>query len=380
MKQFGHRWAIVAGLLAAAPPLAWATATPPASLRFADQDWEITCDNTRTCRAAGYHAAAAGGAGAESDEGGALPVSVLLTRRAGPRQPVQGTLQLGHPGEGAGAAGWPPVLMLTMRVDGAPAGELAIEQDNWTAPLAPAHTALLVTALGRQGTVAWSDGTRTWRLSSAGAAAVLARMDAFQGRAGTRAAAIDAGAADESRVLPPLPPPVVQAAPVPADDSVRLPASAMKRLRAALAASSRECAAGGLDDAMADLAVRRLSATKLLVSMRCTVAAYNDGAAYWVINAAPPYRPQLVTLFASGYAGGSLNASLKLHSGGDCWAYDTWTWDGRRFVHSAQETSGDCRGINAEGAWSLPQLVTTVLPTADSGGAARRSARAPAGR
>ena len=362
MKQFGHRWAIVAGLMAAAPSLAWATGAPPASLRFADQDWEITCDNTRTCRAAGYHAAGAGEAGAEGDEGDALPVSVLLTRQAGPRQPVQGTLQLGHPGEGegAGAAGWPPVPTLTMWVDGAPAGELTIEQDNWTAPLAPAQTALLVAALGRQGTIAWSDGTRTWRLSSAGAPAVLARMDAFQGRAGTRAAAINAGTADESRVLPALPPPVVQAAAVPADDSVRLPASAMKRLRAALAASSKECAAGGLDDAMADLAVRRLSATKLLASMRCSVAAYNDGAAYWVINAAPPYRPQLVTLFAIGYAGGTLGASLKLHSGGDCWAYDTWTWDGRRFVHSAQETSGDCRGISAEGAWSLPQLVTTV--------------------
>ena len=380
MKQFGHRWTIVAGLLAAAPPLAWATGAPPASLRFAAQDWEITCDNTRTCRAAGYHAAGAGEAGAEGDEGNALPVSVLLTRRAGPRQPVQATLQLGHPGEDAGAARWPPVPTLTMRVDGAPAGELTIEQDNWTAPLAPAQTALLVTALGRQGTVAWSDGTRTWRLSSAGAAAVLARMDAFQGRAGTRAASINAGAADESRVLPPLPPPVVQAAAVPAYDSMRLPASAIKRLRAALAASSRECAASGLDDAMADLAVRRLSATKLLASMRCAVAAYNDGAAYWVINAAPPYRPQLVTLFASGYAGGSLNASLKLHSGGDCWAYDTWTWDGRRFVHSAQETSGDCRGINAEGAWSLPQLVTTVLPAAEGAEAAQRSARAPASR
>lgn len=53
-------------------------AAPIKGLRFDHHDWMLACDNTRTCRAAGY----------QDDVGGNLPVSVLLTRKGGPRQPV----------------------------------------------------------------------------------------------------------------------------------------------------------------------------------------------------------------------------------------------------------------------------------------------------
>ena len=56
-----------------------AQAAPPVGLSFSHNDWEMACDNTRTCRAAGYQG--------DDDE---LAVSVLLTRKAGPRQPVSG--------------------------------------------------------------------------------------------------------------------------------------------------------------------------------------------------------------------------------------------------------------------------------------------------
>ena len=46
---------------------------------FTHHDWEFVCDNTRTCRAAGY----------QSDNG-QRPVSVLLTRKGGPGQAVTG--------------------------------------------------------------------------------------------------------------------------------------------------------------------------------------------------------------------------------------------------------------------------------------------------
>lgn len=45
---------------------------------FSHHDWQLACDNTRTCRAAGYQA-----------EGEEPPMSVLLTREAGPRRPVE---------------------------------------------------------------------------------------------------------------------------------------------------------------------------------------------------------------------------------------------------------------------------------------------------
>jgi hypothetical protein len=47
------------------------------STTFSHKDWELACDNTRTCRAAGYH---------EEDDG--PNATILLTRAAGPNQPV----------------------------------------------------------------------------------------------------------------------------------------------------------------------------------------------------------------------------------------------------------------------------------------------------
>ena len=55
---------------------------------FQYKDWEMTCDNTRTCRAAGY----------SSDDAQAR-VSVLLTRKAGVNQSVTAKLQLADVGD-----------------------------------------------------------------------------------------------------------------------------------------------------------------------------------------------------------------------------------------------------------------------------------------
>ena len=52
-------------------------------LYFQHQDWELACDNTGTCRAAGY----------QSDDNFEQPISMLLTRQAGAKTAVQGQLQ-----------------------------------------------------------------------------------------------------------------------------------------------------------------------------------------------------------------------------------------------------------------------------------------------
>lgn len=59
-------WAAILGLCSTS-----LMAAPPRGFSFAYKDWEVACDNTGTCRAAGY--------GATMGE-----VSVLLTRSAGP--------------------------------------------------------------------------------------------------------------------------------------------------------------------------------------------------------------------------------------------------------------------------------------------------------
>lgn len=55
------------------------------AVEMTHHDWQVVCDNTRTCRLAGYQA-----------EGNSeLPVSVLLTRRAGSNASVTGRVKIG---------------------------------------------------------------------------------------------------------------------------------------------------------------------------------------------------------------------------------------------------------------------------------------------
>ena len=324
-------------------------------LRFEHGNWELACDNTRTCRAAGYHAESG------SDDHPAMPVSVLLTRQAGPHTPVKGELQIGNPGEEQETDRFPPRLNLTMRINGQAHGKVTIAQGKWTVDLAPQQTQALLAVLTRDSRIEWSDGKLTWRLSDKGAAAVLLKMDAFQGRLGTPGALVRKGTKDEQSVLPALPAPVVIAV-VPDHKIIELPKARLALLRAALKAQAKEeCQAlTEPGEAENEITVWRLSGGKLLASTLCWRGAYNQGDAYWVINANPPYAPELVTSSGSGYADGVIDGSQKGRGMGDCWAFENWTWDGRRFVHTSEGNTGECNGIAPGGAWSLPTVVTTV--------------------
>lgn len=357
-----ERILLSAGLaLLAAVGVAHAAESP--GLRFEHGDWELACDNTRTCRAAGYHSTS--GSDDEDAEaagnGEPMPVSVLFTRKAGPNEAVRGEFQIGNPGADETTDQLPQRMTLAMTINGQAHGKVLIEQGKWTVDLAPAQTQALLAALTRSSRIAWSDGTRTWRLSDKGAAAVLLKMDEFQGRLGTPGALVRKGARDEKTVLPPLPAPVVVAVAVPRQDLVTWPKARLDALRAALKTQAEDCPVlTEPGESPNEIIVRRLSGGKLLASTLCWRGASNTGDAYWVINATPPYAPELVTSYGAGYDDGKIDGSQKGRGMGDCWAFEHWTWDGKRFIHTNLGNSGACNGIAPGGAWSLPTLVTTV--------------------
>lgn len=107
------------------------------------------------------------------------------------------------------------------------------------------------------------------------------------------------------------------------------------------------------------LEIVRLTKTKLLVSTRCWLAAYNAGSGYWVIEDRPPFRPVLVTADANAFDAGTLAAEHKGRGLGDCWYSTSWIWDGRSFVRSGQHSTGQCKGFPG-GAWSLPTFVSEL--------------------
>lgn len=303
---------------------------------FQHKDWALQCDNTRACRAVGYQAE-----GSESE-----PVSILLAREAGPGTPVEVTLQVST--EKASPAS------LQMRV-----GKLVLAGLKGDTPQVPSgQVPALLQELLRSQEATLSAGRDQWKLSLAGASAVLLKMDEAQGRVGTPGALVRRGTRPESSVLPPLPAPVVRAvkpAPARKDD-----AALAKPLIAALdrASTERQCN----DEeafAPANVQVYRLTDRKVLLSVPCTMGAYNFTSLLWIANDRPPYQPEALQDVDGDFdpASGAVHSAMKGRGLGDCWWSREWQFDGRGFARTRESGDSMCRGF-AGGAWQLPSYVT----------------------
>ena len=338
-------------------PILPAHAAPAATsgLGFTHNDWTLACDNTRTCRAAGYQ---------NDDEGGNPPVSILLTRSAGPDQPVSAELMLGQYDETT------LPKRLSLQINDAKLGALKYSAADGTADLSPAQVAALLKSLTRDSRIVLvgNDGKR-WTVSDRGASAVLLKMDEFQGRLGTPGALIRKGSKAEASVLPALPMPLVKLGKVVATGPADAALAQSPALRAALAAatSADDCEALHPGDSMIsnegpqEITVQRLSADKLLVSQSCWRAAYNTGDGYWVVNDRAPYQPRLVTASAVGDDVRTIEEGHKGRGLGDCWSSTSWGWTGTQFVKTAVSSTGLCRLVSAGGPWEMPTLVSKVV-------------------
>lgn len=330
----------------------------PLGLSFFHHDWELACDSTRTCRAAGYHS-----------DGDELGVSVLLTRKAGPNQPVTGQLMIGQYGENPTLDSLPAEFKLSLRINERPVGQVTIAKNSLVANLTSKQVAALLAVLGSTSRIELTTGDATWSLSDKGAAAVLLKMDEFQGRIGSPGALVRKGHKDEGAVLPAVQVPVVTAASLPKqlpEDqhfTKKYSGALMEAIRTAL----KEDDCPGLAEAegeSAELTATRLSDTKMLVSAKCWMGAYNIGYGFWVINSSSPYRPILVTTSGSDHSDGTISASHKGRGLGDCWNSEAWTWDGKQFVHTEESSTGMCKLMAPGGAWSLPTIITEVRSAA----------------
>lgn len=338
---------VAAGLLSLVATTA--TAGEVEGVEFQHHDWLLVCDNTRTCRAAGY----------SGYSGSGSPVSVLLTRRAGAGAPVEARVMLGQYEETV----MPPALEL--QIDDQHLGSVDFSRVEGTGELSPGQLKALIRALKRDSTIVFhGESTDSpWVLSDQGAAAVLLKMDEFQGRLDTPSALVRPGTRSEDAVPPPVAAPVVRAV-VPVatragDDRL----AELPELRASLVQSfpdPEECPDLDHEKRATPLEVMRLDEEKLLVSSRCWMGAYNEGIGYWVVQDEAPYAPRLVTTSASWHEGGEIYAMQKGRGLGDCFWHGTWVWDGERFVQTDDTRTGLCRLVAHGGAWPLPRLVRNV--------------------
>ena len=329
-----------------------------AKTEFTSQDWQVVCDNTRTCRIAGYQA----------ENNSEFPVSVLLTRRAGANAAVDGKVKLGGTKDSSSKA--------LMQLGNRHRISLFINDRNYgetkpysaaagSAELTQAQVTALVSALQRSSKITFALRNSRWQLSDRGASAVMLKADDVQGRVGTPSALMnhDNATKSNSNVLPPKAVPVLRFV----EPSGKSAASDKKfAMRSSQLASLMK---GTMKDADADCPnlsdkspwrVSRLNDSQLLAQHDCWTAAYNVGSGVWVINDSKPYKPTLVTTSATNYDKGKLSSVQKGRGIGDCMSQVDWVWTGRAFEKSHESTTGLCRLIEAGGAWQLPTYVTDV--------------------
>ncbi|MGR8932702.1 MAG: DUF1176 domain-containing protein [Gammaproteobacteria bacterium] len=333
-------------------------AQEPVGLDFSYKDWQLVCDNTRTCRAAGYQT-----------DGDELAVSVLLTRKAGPNQPVTGEMMVGIYDDDSVLGEASEGFKLTMKINGQDLGGVVIDQDSAKAKLSEAQVAVLLTSLRHDSHIEWFGGGKRWQLSDKGASAALLKMDEFQGRIGTPGALVKKGSNNELSVQSALPDTVLIVPPLekPQPDDERWLSERRKDLLEALRASATEEDCSDLWEHKMEevkITVERLNNGKRLASTQCWTAAYNQGYGYWVINEKAPYEALLVTTAGTFYENGHVYAVQKGRGLGDCESHHAWSWDGNQFIETDRSTTGLCKLVAAGGAWVLPTLTVSVRQSA----------------
>ncbi|TXD97780.1 DUF1176 domain-containing protein [Psychrobacter frigidicola] len=330
-----------------------------APAEFIHQDWQVVCDNTRTCRLAGYQA----------ENNSDFPVSVLLIRRAGVNAGVSGKVKLGGAKDSSSKA----LLQLGSRhrislfINDKDLGETkAFSTVTGDADFTPAQVTALLEALTKSSKIELVLRNSRWQLSDKGATAVMLKADEAQGRVGTTSAFISADSANKynSSVLAPKPTPQLRlVTPNPkarsnTDKKFSMKSSQLSALmQGTIKEVSNDCPSLGDSSPWR---VSRLNSTQLLVQHNCWSGAYNAGTGAWVMKDSKPYNPILVTTSATDYDNGKISSVQKGRGIGDCLSKTYWIWTGTSFAKSHESTTGLCRMVEAGGAWQLPTYVTEV--------------------
>lgn len=343
-------------VFSASMTLMTAAAVAAAPVEFTHQDWQVACDNTHTCRLAGYQA----------ENNSELPVSVLLIRRAGSNAEVIGKVKLGGAKESAAKS-----LMqlgnrhrISLFINDKDFGETKpFSTTSGDAELTATQVSALLEALSKSSKIELVVRNTRWLLSDKGATAVMLKADEAQGRVGTSSAFISKNNANgqivTAKPAPELRLVIPQSTTSASSKKFAMRASTLAALmKSTLKDVSSDCP--NLTD-KTPWQVTRLNDSQLLLQHNCWVGAYNVGDGMWVINDRKPYDPTLVTTSASAYNDkGTISAIQKGRGIGDCLSKTEWVWTGNRFSKSYEGTTGLCRIIEVGGAWDLPTYVTQV--------------------
>ncbi len=315
------------------------------------QDWDLVCDNTGTCRMAGYQD--------ESSD----PVSILFTRAAGENAAVEGKFTILPFGEADRDVQVGQDIEIWL--NGKSLGKVKHISDDAPDKLTEEQTKALLSGLKKESEIRLTYGKTTLKVSDKGAAAAMLKMDEYQQRLNTPSALIRQGQ-EKHAVLAPKVEPKIDAVSVKnrKTTELKLGEKQYDNVLALLRKAHDGCVDEDLESQ--DIMIYPLTHNKVLAEALCFKGAYQGTNYYAVLDDKLSKVEQVLAEQYNeagydekqGYA--FVRGSYKGRALGDCLAGQDAVWNGKIFIRTSEWTTGSCKGLPG-GTWQLPIFVSNVI-------------------
>ena len=315
------------------------------------QDWDLVCDNTGTCRMAGYQ------------EKGDDPVSILFTRAAGENAAVEGKFTILPFGEADRDVQVGQDIEIWL--NSTSLGKVKHISDDEPDKLTEEQTKALLSGLKKESEIRLTYGKTTLKVSDKGAAAAMLKMDEFQQRLNMPSALIRQGQ-EKHAVLAPKVEPKIDAVSVNNRKTIELKRGE-KQFNHVLALL-RKAHDGCVDEDLEsqDITIYPLTHNKVLAEALCFKGAYQSTNYYAVLDDKLSKVEQVLAdqYNEAGYDEKQGYAFVRgIYKGrviGDCWNSEDAVWNGKIFIRTSEWTTGSCKGFTG-GAWQLPIFVSDII-------------------
>ena len=325
------------------------------------QDWDLVCDNTGTCRMAGYQD--------ESSD----PVSILFTRAAGENAAVEGKLTIVPFGEADRDVQVGQDIEIWL--NGKSLGTVKHISDDAPDKLTEEQTKALLSGLKKESEIRLTYGKTTLKVSDKGAAAAMLKMDEFQQRLNTPSALIRQGQ-EKHAVLAPKVEPQIDAVSVKNRKTTELKLgekqfdavlTLLRKSNGTNKDAENYCYALHIDEEWnKKITLYPLTKGKVLAEAICLAGSYQSTYYYAVLDEKLS-KVEQVLANKYNYADYdknthvlTVNGSFKGSGIGNCWSGQEAVWHGKIFIRTEEHTSGSCKGF-AGGAWGgLPIFVSEM--------------------
>ena len=316
------------------------------------QDWDLVCDNTGTCRMAGY----------QEGDGSEHPVSILFTRAAGENAVVEGKLTILPLGDDRDIQVGQDIEIW---LNGKSLGKVKHISDDVPDKLTEEQTKALLSGLKKESEIRLTYGKTTLKVSDKGAAAAMLKMDEFQQRLNTPSALIRQGQ-EKHAVLAPQAAPKIEAVSVNNHKTIELKhgEKQFKHVLALLRKAYDGCVDEDLESQ--DITLYPLTQNKVLAEALCASGAYQSTNYYAVLDDKLSKVEQVLADQYNGVGGDRkqgyafVRGAYKGRGAGDCWSIQDAVWNGKIFILTSEWTTGSCKRF-PDGAWQLPTFVSDII-------------------